>query len=343
MHLTIAALTLPIVPGQPQVIIPCGTFTAPNGSLKGQGPWTLDDPAGRALVDQANSGLDIVVDYEHQTLMSAQNGQPAPAAGWLLAGGFVWQPDAGVVATDIRWTTEAAEMIQEGEYRFLSPVFSYSTEGVPMALLSVALTNTPALTTLQELTIAATNRGISRMDLQSNDTANVPVAAPVAGSTPTTVATALTQTPPVAALSQPLATTPIATPVTQHPMIAALTNQVTNLGADNARLREELAVLQRQLTDSAKESVITAALSAGKLMPGMEPWARSMDIDDLSNYLAKSKPIAALTGTQTKGVAPKASTTGNGELNNDEIAICKHLNVTAERFLANRVALENRV
>ena len=320
MLLTIAALTLPIVSGQPQVIIPAGTFNASNGSLKGKGPWTLNDADGTALVDKANSGIDIVVDYEHQTLMTAQNGQPAPAAGWLLAGGFVWHPDIGVVATNIRWTTDAADMIQEGEYRFLSPVFSYNKDGVPIALMSVAITNTPALTTLQELAIAATNRGFSMPDSQTTIAPDVVQPAPVQ----------VIQSPPVAAP----AVTATASP---HPMIAALTNQVTMLGADNAQLREANATLQRQLTDAAKNSVITAALSTGRLMPGMETWAMSMSMDDLTNYVTNAKPIAALTRTQTGGVPPKTDPTKTADLNEDEIAICKQLNISHDRYIAQRI------
>ena len=317
MLLSIAALTLPLVPGQPQVIIPAGTFDAPNGSLRGQGPWTLSDTDGTALVDLLNNGTDIVVDYEHQTIMSAQNGQPAPAAGWLLAGGFSWVPDVGVVANNIRWTTDAAEMIQEGEYRFLSPVFSYTDQGVPTLLMSVALTNTPALTTLQELAIAKTNRGFYMPDQQ--------VTAPTV--------TAPEPTPP----AQQVAAAPL--PAAQHPMIAALTNQVTLLGAENARLREEQAALQRQLTDSAKNSLITAALSAGKLMPGMEPWANSMSIEDLSSYLSNAKPIAALTSLQTKGLPPKTGNPTESDLSEDEVAICKQLNIKPERYAQQRVAM----
>ena len=333
MHLTIAALTLPIVPGQPQVIIPSGTFSAPNGSLKGQGPWMLNDAAGSALADKANSGTDIVVDYEHQTILSAQNGQPAPAAGWLVAGGFIWDSATGVIATNIRWTTDAADMIQEGEYRFLSPVFSCTPEGVPTALLSVALTNTPALTSLQELAIAANNRGCPMMDASPT----------VAPATPPVPVDAVLRVPPQPPILQPAAVAVLTqTPVSdlhpaQHPMIAALTNQVTMLGADNIRLREELATLQRQLTDSAKHSLITAALSTGRLMPGMEAWAQSMAIEDLSTYVSNAKPIAALTGTQTGGIAPKSAKVDTADMNEQEIAICKQLNISRERFIAQRV------
>jgi phage I-like protein len=383
MQLSIAALTLPLVIGNPQVIIPFGTFDAEGGSLKGTGPWNLSDSDGYALVNKANSGIDIVIDYEHQTLLAQENGRPAPASGWIIAGGLSWQPGIGVVANSIRWTPDAAEMIKTGAYRFLSPVFSYSQDGVPKALLSVALTNTPALTTLQELAIAANNRGLTMSEetrnqsesssadtddsskKKSNDKLNrgmkkivertlskfiEGISHVIPTSPPTTAASPPVMSPvtPVAALSAPnaqaTASTTVPLSVTQHPMIAALTNQVTLLGADNARLREELMSLQRQLTDSAKNSLITAALSVGKLMPGMEAWAQSMSIEELSNYLNGAQPIAALTSTQTKGVAPKTSANSDaGDLNEDEIAICKQFNIPHERFISQRVSIKKGI
>ena len=314
MQLSIAALTLPIVPGNPQVIIACGTFDTSARSLRGQGPWTLNDADGSALVDKANSGIDIVIDYEHQTILSADNGQPAPAAGWLIAGGFTWDPMMGLVATDIRWTTDAADMIREGEYRFISPVFSYA-DGVPNELMSVALTNTPSLTNLQELAINSRNKGYPIMEQSAT-----PPVAPVVNVPP------VLQVQPATAASSG-----------QNSMIAALTNQLTAQNMETLRIQEELESMKRQLADAHKNSIITAALTAGKLMPGMEPWARSMSLEELSNYVTTAKPIvAALTSTQTKGVAPKTSKDGSVNLSQEEIAICKQLGLTHERFIAAR-------
>ena len=307
-----------MVPGSSQVVIPAGTFSAPGGSLKGQGPWTLNDADGQALVDRANAGTDIVVDYEHQTLMSAQNGHPAPAAGWLIAGGFIWTPDIGVIATTIRWTTAATDRIREGEYRFLSPVFSYTPEGVPIALLSVALTNTPALTMLQELAIAANNRGCPTMDVPVTTTAPTPVTTPTQNQQ--------------AALSTGSESTPN--------LIATLTANGIAQSAKIEQLVKENAELRRQVDDGAKNGMITAALSAGKLMPGMEAWAMSMTVEQLGHYISNALPIAALTGTQTKGVAPKTSEVNASGLNASEIAVCSQFQIDHAAFIAQRTKMQ---
>ncbi|MCW5597794.1 MAG: hypothetical protein KIT59_01570 [Nitrosomonas sp.] len=84
-----------------------------------------------------------MVDYEHQTLLAAQNGQPAPAAGWF--GKLAWR-ESGLFAVDVEWTGRASQMIEGGECRYISPVFAYDKKtGKVKRLLHAALTNNPAL------------------------------------------------------------------------------------------------------------------------------------------------------------------------------------------------------
>jgi phage I-like protein len=80
-----------------------------------------------------------VIDYEHQTLNAATNGQPAPAAAWFST--LEWRDGDGLYATDVQWTERAAAMVAAGEYRFLSPVFCFDNHGNVKALLHAALTN----------------------------------------------------------------------------------------------------------------------------------------------------------------------------------------------------------
>lgn len=340
MKYAIAALTLPMVFGSEQVIIPAGTFDAPNGAMSGSGPWVLNDQDGERLTAKLNeSGIDIVVDYEHQTMLTAENGKPAPAAGWLLRGGFIWQSDIGLTATSIRWTTEAAEMIREGEYRYISPVFSYNNKGVPLSLLSVALTNTPALSQLQELAIASISKGLP-METQEQPTNTVEQIkdAPVVVTQPQSKEQ-IKDAPVIASLNTQQSATVTAL---QHPMIAALTNQVTSLGMENARLRNEMAMLQTQLSTSARDGIITAALSDGRLLPAMEKWARAVSIEELSDYLVSATPIAALSNTQTQGKAPPKSKETESGLSEDDLAICAQMQIDPKVFVSQRIKESNR-
>ena len=91
-------------------------------------------------------GLDIVVDYEHQTLY----GEKAPAAGWIKHPEGL-KVENGELFAKIEWTQTAKEHIEKKEYRYLSPTFKPNTTDpktgadIGWSLHSVAMTNTPFL------------------------------------------------------------------------------------------------------------------------------------------------------------------------------------------------------
>ncbi|MEF1256939.1 phage protease [Vibrio sp. M260112] len=89
-----------------------------------------------------NAKIPMVIDYEHGQVLKAPNGDMAPAAGWIedleIRDGQIW--------AKVDWTRKAAEAINNREYRFLSPAFSYDNETKEiLGLSSVGLTNNPNL------------------------------------------------------------------------------------------------------------------------------------------------------------------------------------------------------
>lgn len=83
-------------------------------------------------------GIDIVVDYEHQTLKDVQ----APAGGWVKE--LLYTDNA--IQAKIEWTPKAKEYLKNKEYRYLSPVvLTRKKDGKAVVLHSLALTNTPAI------------------------------------------------------------------------------------------------------------------------------------------------------------------------------------------------------
>jgi phage I-like protein len=92
-------------------------------------------------------GVDLVVDYEHQTL----TGGKAPAAGWIKE---LQSREDGLYAR-VEWTDTAKAHILAGEYRYHSPVLLLDPKTRhPLALLHVALTNIPAISNLPPLLAA---------------------------------------------------------------------------------------------------------------------------------------------------------------------------------------------
>ena len=146
----IAILSLRVRPGVPLVrLIPAGRFDAPRGSMAGTGPWNLTAAAAaRIIAVNAVRQADILIDYEHQLLASADNGAPAPASGWIDPRSLTYVEageEPGLYGV-VKWTARAAALIDADEYRYLSPVFPYDpATGEPLDLVHVALTNYPAI------------------------------------------------------------------------------------------------------------------------------------------------------------------------------------------------------
>jgi len=93
--------------------------------------------------------LQLVVDYEHQTL----SGKQAPAAGWVT--NLVLKSD-GIYAT-VDWTERATEYLKNKEYKYFSPVVHLNSDFKVIGLHSLALTNTPAMSDLAPLVNKAPN------------------------------------------------------------------------------------------------------------------------------------------------------------------------------------------
>lgn len=144
-------------------LLPAGTFRAKDGRPDDVDAWTLDEQSAGVLIAASSVQGRLVIDYEHQSLNSQANGQPAPAAGWFSR--MEWREGEGLFAVDVEWTDKASQMIKAGEYRYLSPVIDYDkSTGVVTKLVSAALTNNPALDGMEEVTALSANPANARPD-----------------------------------------------------------------------------------------------------------------------------------------------------------------------------------
>lgn len=113
--------------------------------IKDEPPALMDDEAAALVLAAFHAqGHDMVIDYEHQTLLDIE----APAAGWVT--GLEWD-EAGLWAL-VRWTDKARGYIERGEYRYFSPVMRvHEDTGRVGRLYNIALTNQPRMSTIQAL------------------------------------------------------------------------------------------------------------------------------------------------------------------------------------------------
>lgn len=129
-------------------IFPDGNFRSIDGRPSDVDHWFIDPLKTQDLV---KTKRNLVIDYEHQTLNSQINGKPAPAAGWFKE--IKYKEGSGFFITP-EWTANAARMISESEYKFISPVFRYNSDtGEILQVLHAALTNDPAIDDMQAVSL----------------------------------------------------------------------------------------------------------------------------------------------------------------------------------------------
>ncbi|PYG86729.1 phage I-like protein [Ruminiclostridium sufflavum DSM 19573] len=112
----------------------------PIGHVKSQkGDFDVDEESFRLMKEKFQErGLDIVIDYEHQTLKDVQ----APAGGWIKDLSI----EDGAIVAKVEWTQQGKKYLENKEYRYLSPVVLVrKSDGKAIVLHSAALTNTPAI------------------------------------------------------------------------------------------------------------------------------------------------------------------------------------------------------
>lgn len=310
MKLTVAACSFEINKakyGRIQ-LLPYGKFRAADGRPTDVEAWYVTDTNGADVVALANNQRNpLPIDYEHQIIHSLKNGKEAPSAGWMEY--FYFTPQ-GIFA-DVRWTDKAADYIKNGEYRYISAVFAYDTEGYVRKIFHAALTNTPALDGMEEAMVAASVNLLQ----EDNPMDKKLLAALCTLFVLKADASEADITEKVTALSAAKGDSSVdvldvyAKLAEKERSVAALSTQVGNpdpakfVPVDQvAALQSDFNALKTSVEADKKAALITAALSQGKLAPALKDWAQSLSVEALSAYLEKAPAMAALSGEpQAKG------------------------------------------
>ncbi|WP_053091658.1 phage protease [Serratia sp. 506_PEND] len=336
--------------GNEFMLFPAGEFRAIDGRPAECKSWVMNAALAQRLIAQAKArNVDYVTDYEHQTLRAKENGQPAPASGWFHD--LEWREGVGLFAVNVTWTAAAAAMIAGQEYRYISPVFTYDKHGNVTGLLHAALTNTPALDDMEAVLLAAASLLMSApteeapMDDDLLERLqwllNLPVGSTIADiiaqldkikSQLGTAAAGFSletylqkSTDSIAALSQRIDALSKQAPtvdLSQYVPVSVLNETVDDL-------RGQIAALSSQQQGDELETLITAALSDGRIVgKGMESWLRDLGKTNpaaAKSYLDTAKPIAALTQMQTTTTTIRRepdSEDAPSNLDADVLAVC---------------------
>lgn len=314
-------------------LFPDGHFRGVDGRPANAADWVMDAAIAARLIEQIDARTNpLVIDYEHQTLNAEGNGQPAPAAGFFKR--LEYRPGRGLFAVGVEWTERAKAYIAAGEYRFISPVFSYRPgTGEILALYSSALTNDPGLDGMAAIRAAARRshpftdseedivdpKILELLDLDegAEEAAVIAALKALKQKADDAVAQASAKDEQIAALKQAQSD-----PATHVP-VAVVEN-----------LKSEIAALRQSHTDREIDELVTAALADGRLLAAQEDWARKLgtsDLEALKTYVHSAQPIAALKGRQTAGRTPEPQ---DGALTDEQQAICKRLGIAEDDYKA---------
>lgn len=307
--LLIAALAFELAPDAGGVVpteahlLPAGTFRAIDGRPYGCDGWMLDAAiAAQVIARAAAQKTDILIDFEHQSLRAEWNGQRVEAAGWIPRT-FEWREGKGLFATQIAWVDDTAELIRKKKYRYISAVFSYYEKtGEVLEIISVALTNTPALDGLDALADLARKHSV----LSTQEDAD------------------MADKEALAALT------------TERD---GLKTQNAALTAERDTLKTKLEAVEKEKTEAALASekakhaeVLQAALSDGRLVPAQKPWAEKQTLAALTEYLDATSPVSLI---QKQADGKEGG--GNG-LSQEEVAMCSRMGVSPEDFIKTKAA-----
>ena len=291
------------IEGNAVQLLPAGSFKAIDGrprDVPGNQFKLTRDAAEKVIAKAQQKKNDLFIDYEHQTLKSELNGQPAPAAGWIKPETLKYVEGKGLFA-DVKWTKKAQEHIDAGEYRYISSNIIYNKKnGEIISLFGAALVNHPAVDGMEPVT-----------ELKADSTAKK-LYSPLCGllnSLGVTVADNITPSHIEDAAKamlkqQPNKNEPASDMEGLTTQLKAIQNQIKELQgfkeeADSLSALREKEVVERLIQDAQNDGRVIA-----REVEEYTSFGAEFGSERLKAFLDKRAPILALKGKQTDEIDP---------------------------------------
>ena len=324
------------VGGAPEVI-----SVLPFGHVVSQkGEFDVDEESLAAMKEQiAQRGVDLVVDYEHQTL----TGERAPAAGWVKE---LFAED-GHIKARVEWTIPAKQYLENKEYRYLSPVITVrKSDNKATGLHSLALTNTPAIAGMTPIVNSSTFQGgeTNMNELIKKLAAALGLGEDADEEQILTALSACVEENKALKEAAEGGKAPGKKPEDQDDGIVANKSVCELLGLKAGASTADVAAsimalkggvdgrvkaLEEKLADRDAEEAVELALKSGKITPAQRGWAKGYALkspDGFKGFLEKAPqavPMSEIAGGDAlalKGDKPDEAT----------MLVCKQLGVSAE-------------
>ncbi|MDE6455944.1 MAG: phage protease [Dysosmobacter sp.] len=299
--------------------------------VSSKGEFDVDEDSLREMKAQiARKGVDLVVDYEHQTL----KGVEAPAAGWVKE----LKLEGRNIVAAVEWTPRGAEYLKNKEYRYLSPVVSVRrSDNKATGLHSLALTNTPAIEHMTPIVNSENFEGGTSMDLQK--------LAQLLGLSPDAAEEQIMEALQAMAAENrsPKERSGGETTVANKTVCELLglkagaptedvTAKIMELKGgtiDGVNVLAELKALKEQNARRDADEAVTLALKAGKITAAQKDWARSYALaspEGFSAFVEKAPQVVPMGEINLGGsVALKSDKPDEATT-----LVCKQLGVSQE-------------
>lgn len=312
----------------------------PLGMVHSQkGDFIVDDESVDLIVEQFKERkLDLVIDYEHQTLKDIQ----APAGGWVKD---IHKGEDALIAK-VEWTKKAEEYLKNKEYKYLSPVVLVRKKDKRAACIhSLALTNTPAIDGMFAL---VNSMDISTDDLKEEKSMDLKEVITLLGlpetATEEEVKKALQEAGKNATDKKkeeekaPAPPEGETVPVANSTVLSLLeldedakTEDVAaaimalKAGGDGKTMAEVLS-LKKELKERDADELVMKALKAGKITAAQKDWAREYILKDKEGFTSfmEKAPVVVPPGKMELSDASQKS------LDNYDAQVLKNCGISEE-------------
>jgi phage I-like protein len=304
-------------------------------------PFMVDEASLRSMAaDFRSRGVDLVIDYEHQSLQ----GERAPAAGWIkeleARGDGLW--------ARVDWTQQARDYLEKKEYRYFSPVLKLDPETRrAVALMHMGLTNVPAIKHLPPL-VARWGGG-----------AAAPAAPRQAGPAVKVLAGKMDSVKEKAKMVEQLKRLMGLEPEVEEGAVcgkaleafrdiaatlnlpgevslAQMKGAVEALKTGTSRLlkaEEALEALKGRLANETADRLVEEAMQAGKVSPAQRGWAVEYCRRDPEGFQTYADRAPKLVPTGEELQFSREGRQDERGLLPEELAVCRSLNVSPEAYL----------
>lgn len=289
-------------------ILPVGTVNSEKGD------FIVDHESYKEMkAEMQRRGIDIVIDYEHQTLKDVQ----APAGGWVKD--LIYTPEA--IVAKVEWTPKAKEYLKNKEYRYLSPVVLIrKSDSKAVVLHSLALTNTPAINGMFAIVNSVnfytynTPTGGKEMDLQRiKELLGLPAETPeedVMNALVKVLEKVKDAPDPKTEEDKEVVANSVILGLLELPADSKtedVTTKIMALKAGASQRDQEMKETLERLKQKEADDAVMMALKAGKITAAQKDWAKEYALKDRKGFdsFVEKAPAVVPVGKLDTTEAPK--------------------------------------